>query len=48
MNNAINDLIRFLETSIAKEQDPAELEELRKTLNTARKVEERRRTLICA
>ena len=48
MNSAISDLIQFLETSIEKEKDPAELEELRKTLSTARKVEQQRRVLICA
>ena len=48
MNSAITDLIQFLEKSIQKEQDPAELEELRRTLITARKVEQYRRKLLCA
>ena len=48
MNNAITDLIQFLEYSIEKEKDPAELEELHKTLVTAKKVEQHRRSLACA
>lgn len=48
MNNAIINLINFLEYSIQKETDPAELEELHKTLIIAIKVEHHRRKLICA
>ena len=48
MGNAITELISFLEYSIKKEKDPAELDELRRTLITARKVEEHRRKLACA
>lgn len=48
MKNAINDLIQFLEYSIQKEEDPAELKELNRTLLTAKKVEQHRRKLICA
>ncbi len=48
MGDAITELITFLEYSIKKEEDPAELEELRRTLLTAKKVEEHRKKLICA
>lgn len=48
MGNAITELIQFLEYSIQKEKDPAELDELYRTLVTARKVEECRRKAICA
>jgi len=48
MNNAITDLIIFLEYSIKKTKDPLELDELRRTLITARKVEQHRKNLIYA
>jgi len=48
MGNAITELIQFLEYSIQKEKDPTELDELYRTLVTARKVEKQRRKLICA
>ena len=48
MNNAITDLISFLEYSIKKTKDPLELDELQRTLITARKVKEHRKNLICA
>ena len=47
MGSAINELIYFLEYTIKKETDPEELEELNRTLKTARKVEQQRRNLIC-
>ncbi|MDC7225489.1 MAG: hypothetical protein PQJ61_01850 [Spirochaetales bacterium] len=47
MGNAITELIMFLEETIEKEKDPAELEELYRTLTTARRVEEHRRNLVC-
>lgn len=48
MGNAISELIQFLEYSIQKEKDPAEIEELRRTLITARKVEAQQQSLCCA
>jgi hypothetical protein len=48
MNNAITELINFLEKSIKKTKDPQELNELQRTLITARKVEQHRKNLICA
>ena len=43
MRSAISELIIFLENSMIKEKDPAELEELRRTLSTARKLADRRK-----
>ncbi len=48
MNNAITDLIKFLEIRIQKEKDPEEIEELHRTLITAKKVEKYRNKMICA
>lgn len=48
MGNAISELIDFLEYSIKKEKDPEEVEELLRTLNTARKVEEHQKKLCYA
>ena len=49
MGNAITDLINFLEYSITTEKDPAEREELRRTLSTAKKVaEQRKKIAVCA
>ena len=48
MGNAISELIQFLEYSLQKEQDPEEIEELHRTLLTAKKVEEQHRKLCSA
>ncbi|MBI9106804.1 MAG: hypothetical protein JEZ04_08660 [Spirochaetales bacterium] len=48
MGSAITDLINFLEYSMKKTEDPQELDELLRTLKTARKVEQHRKNLVCA
>lgn len=48
MGNAITELIIFLEHSMKKTEDPKELDELQRTLTTARKVEQHRKNLVCA